>query len=60
MEDLNGILYMREFVIVDNIHLIGLLDITADFGVKTNAELTPNCQLRDKSNSGIQSCVYTQ
>ena len=31
----------REFVIVENIRLVRLLDLTADFGVKTNAKLTP-------------------
>ena len=30
----------REFEIVENIRLICLLDLTADFGVKTNAKLT--------------------
>ena len=28
----------REFVIVENIRLVCLLDLTADFGVKTNAK----------------------
>ena len=43
----------REVVTVENIRLIRLLDLTADFGVKTNATLTPFCQLREKS------CLYT-
>ena len=49
---------IREFLIVENIHLVCLLDITADFGVKTNAKLTPNCQLHNQSKTGIQSCLY--
>ena len=53
------IIGVREFVIEENIHLLCLLDLTAVFGVKTNAKLTPNCQLRDKSKTGIQSCLYT-
>ena len=45
----------REIVIVENI----LLDLTADFGVKTNAKLTPIFKLREKSKTGIQSCLST-
>ena len=37
------------FVIIDNIHLVCLLDLTADFGVKTNAKkLTLNFQLQER------------
>ena len=32
--------------------------LTADFGV-TNAKLAPNYELREKSKTGIQSCLYT-
>ena len=32
---------------------------TADFGVKTNAKLTPIFKLREKSKTGIQSCLFT-
>ena len=39
----------KEFVMVENIRLISLLDLTGDFGVKTNTKLTPNCQLKEKS-----------
>ena len=50
----------RESVIVENIRLVCLLELTADFGVKTNAKLTSICQLRDKRKSGnIQSCLFT-
>ena len=31
----------REIVIAEKIHLVCLLDLTTDFGVKTNAKLTP-------------------
>ena len=31
----------REIVIVENIRLVCLLDLTADFKVKTNTKLTP-------------------
>ena len=41
---------ITEVVIVENIRLVRLLDLTADFGVKTNAKLTPICQLHGKSN----------
>ena len=30
---------VREFQIAENIHLICLLDLTADFGVKTNTKV---------------------
>ena len=50
----------REFVTVENISPVCLLDLTADdIEVKTNTKLTPNCQLREKSKSGIPSCLYT-
>ena len=35
----------KDFVIVENIRLVCLLDLTADFGDKKNAKLTPICQL---------------
>ena len=50
----------REIVIYENIRLVCLLDLTADFGVKTNAKLMPIFKLREKSKTGIQSCLYTQ
>ena len=49
----------RESVIVENIHLVCLLDLKADFGEKTNAKLSSICQLREKSKTGIQSCLFT-
>ena len=51
----------KEIVIVENIRLVRLLDLTADFGVKTNAKLTPIFKLREKRKTGIQSCqLFTQ
>ena len=44
----------REVVTVENIRLIRLLDLTADFGVKTNATLTP----REEQNC-YSNCLYT-
>ena len=35
----------REFIAVENIRLVCLLELTADFGGKRNAKFTPNCQL---------------
>ena len=32
-----------EFVIVEKIRLVCLLELTADFGVNTYVKLTPNC-----------------
>ena len=49
----------REIVIVENIRMVRLLDLTADFGVKTNAKLKPIFKLRVKSKTDIQSCLYT-
>ena len=43
----------RELVIEENIRLVRLLDLTADLGVKTNANLTQIFQLREKSKTGI-------
>ena len=40
-----------DIVIVEN--------ITADFGVKRNAKLTPIFKLQEVSKTGIQSCLYT-
>ena len=37
-----------------------LLAWTADFWVKTNAKLTPISKLREKSRTGIQSCLFTE
>ena len=48
----------REIEGVENIRLVRLLDLTAVFGVKTNAKLTPIFKLRKKSKTGIQSCLY--
>ena len=49
----------EKFVIVENLRLVCLLDLTADFGVKLNTKLTPKCQLREReSKTGIQSCLY--
>ena len=48
-----------EIVNVENIRLISLLEITADFGVKTNAKLTLIFKLEMKSKTGNQSCLYT-
>ena len=49
----------REFLIVENIRLVCRIDLTADFGVKTNAKFTPKYKLREKSKIGILSCLYT-
>ena len=35
----------RAFLKVENIRLVCLLDLTADFGVKANAKYAPNCNL---------------
>ena len=43
----------REIAIVGNIRLVRLLDLTADFGVETNAKLTPIFKLREKRITGI-------
>ena len=40
-------LFVREFLIVENIRQVGQQDPTADFGIETNAKLTPDCQLRE-------------
>ena len=46
--------------IVENIRLVCLIYLTADFGVKkTNAKLTTIFKLREKSKTGFQSCPYT-
>ena len=50
---------IREVVLVENIRLVRLLDLTADYEVKTNAKLTLNFKLREKSKPGFQSCLYT-
>ena len=50
----------REIVIVENLRLVRLLDLTTDFGVlKANAKLTPILKLREKNKNVIQSCMYT-
>ena len=49
----------REIVVVENIRLVGLLDLTSVFGVENNAQLTPIFKLQEKSKTGIQSCLYT-
>ena len=38
---------------------IDTVDLTADFGIKTNAKLTLIIKLREKSKTGIQSCLFT-
>ena len=40
--------FVRDIVIVENIRLVRLLALTADFGVKTNAKLTPIFKLRER------------
>ena len=45
--------FYREIVKVEYIYLVRLLDLTAEFGVKT--KLTPISKLREKSKTGIQS-----
>ena len=40
-----------EIVVVENISPVCLLDLTADFGVKTNAKLTLIFKLREKSKT---------
>ena len=52
-------LVSREFIIVENICLVCLLDLTADFEVKTNARLTPIFKLREKTETGIQTATLT-
>ena len=49
----------KEFVIVQNIRRVCLLDISADFGVKTNAKLTPIFSCVGRAKNGIQSCLVT-
>ena len=51
----------REFVIEENIREVYLLDLTADFGVKTNTKLTPDCQREREreTKTGAQNCLYT-
>ena len=41
------LLIAEKIVIVENIRLVRLLDLTADFGVKTNAKLTPIFKLQE-------------
>ena len=43
----------EKFVIVENLRLVCLLDLTADFGVKTNTKLTPKCQLRERERAKL-------
>ena len=52
-ESLFGLI--REFVIVEKLRLGRQLD----FGVETNANLTPISKLRERSITGILSCLYT-
>ena len=50
----------RHIVIVENIRLVHLQELTADFRVKMNAKLMPIFKLlREKSKTGFQSCLYT-
>ena len=51
---------MDEIVILENIRLVCLQDLTADFGVKTNAKLPPILMLRENSKAKIQSCLYAE
>ena len=51
---------IREIVTVENIRLFHLLDLTADFGDKTNAKLTPIFKLREKSSKLVFKAVCTQ
>ena len=51
--------WVLEIVIIENIRLVRLLDLTADFGFKTNGKLTPNFKL-EECKTGIQSCLSTQ
>ena len=44
---------IREIVIVKNINLVRLLDLTADFKDKVD----PDFQVREKSKTGIKSCL---
>ena len=46
-----------EIIIVENIRLVHLLDLTADFRIKTNAKLTPIIKLREKNKTGICKVV---
>ena len=41
----------KEIVIIENIRLVRLLDLTADFGFKTKAKLTATFKLREKSQN---------
>ena len=49
----SGLVLIREIVIVENIRLVRLLDLTADFGVKTSAKLTTMLKLREKRKPDI-------
>ena len=51
-ESLLGLI--REFVIMEKLRL----GRQRDFGVETNANLTPISKLRERSITGIQSCPY--
>ena len=53
------LLLFRDFVIVENIRLVLLLDLTSEFGVKTNAKLTPIIKLRDKRAKLVFKAVCT-
>ena len=57
--DVEWLSLFRELVIVENIRQVCLLDLTADFRFKINTKLTPNSQLREKSKTGVHSCLYT-
>ena len=46
-------------IVIENIRLVSLQDLTADLGSKANAKLTPIFKLGEKSKTGIQSCLYT-
>ena len=48
-----------ELAIVENIHLVCLLDLTADFGVKNKRKLDADLSAAWKNKTGIQA-VCTQ
>ena len=54
--------FVGEIVIVENIRLVRLLALTADFGVKTtNAKLTPIFKLPERSKiQSFKTVILTQ
>ena len=49
----------QRIIVLIYIRLVCLLDLAADFGVKANAKLTPNCQLPEKIKTVLRA-VHTQ